>query len=124
MGIKDEASGLDAALKRSTASARSLSFAIAEGTNNIHGAVRATEMLAEAFRAVATSEKAAQAATIIGAVVTAIVAAVGAVVLWKDKQRELTQAIEETRAATKAFNAEAAENPRLAQEIRITSEMQ
>lgn len=124
MGIRDEANGLDDALKKSTSSARALSFAIAEGTNNIHGAVRATEMLAEAFRAVATSEKAAQTATIIGAIATAIVTAVGAVTMWKSKQRELTQAIDETRNATRAFNAEAANNPRLAQEIRIRSELE
>src|SRR5205823_1991241 len=102
-----------------TGSARGLSIAIAEGGQNIAHAARAAGELAEA---IAKASKAAKFADGIGLVVTIILSAVAATVLWREKQKEIVQQIRETHAATAALNAQAQNNPRLASEIKISEE--
>jgi hypothetical protein len=121
MSAKDDANNLDAALRKGTGSARSLSVAIAEGGQNIAHAARAAGELAEA---IAKASSAAKFADGIGLVVTLILSAVAAAVLWKEKQLEIAQSIKEIQFATKALNEEARNSPREAAETRITAEKQ
>lgn len=122
MGIKDEANGLDSALKKGTNSARSLSLALAAGNNNLGLAVHAAAELAEALAKASKAARIAEMATGIGVVVAAIGTVIAATVSWIDKEKEIAQSISEVQAATRALNAEAANNPRAAQEERITAE--
>lgn len=117
----NDANNLDAALKKGTGSARNLSIAMAEGGQNIAHAARAAGELAEA---IAKASNAAKFAEGIGTIVTVLLTAVAATVLWETKQRAIKQAITETAEATKALNAEAVNSPREAAEIRILAEKQ
>jgi hypothetical protein len=120
MGIKDEANNLDAALKRGTTSARQLNLAIAQSGNNLliagHAAADMTQSILSATKATAALAGPVglllEGATMLGAGFLKV----------KMAQQDVTNEVRAITAATKALNAEARNDPRLAQTIRIREE--
>jgi hypothetical protein len=120
--MKDDANGLDNALKRGTGSARHLAFEVAGIKGGLGASVHAAAELAEGLAKVSKSATIAASATGIGAVVAIIGTAIALTIGWHEKTEQIARDVKNIGKETEALNASARNNQRLSQEIKITEQ--
>jgi len=115
---------LNVNLRQSVSAARNLSFAMADFSGKLGGAVNAAANLAENIARVSKNARIAASATGIGAVV-AVLATVGVgIINWRERTKEVAKEVQHIRREMAIINAKGAGDVRLARELEIAESME
>jgi hypothetical protein len=110
-------------LRRSVGDARHLTFAFAEMSGKLGGAVNGAAQLAEGIARISKNARIAASATGIGAVVAIIGTIVAATIGWKEKTKDVAHQMRDIRNEIAVLEAKALGNKRLESERDIAASM-